>query len=70
MLRNWVKQAHRDSGLEVGRTTEDFAGIRRLRKEVADHPAHHRNRQGGHNFTWGGRPPPMAIGTRTRRWRS
>ena len=35
-LRNWVKQARRDSGLEVGPTTEELAEIRRLRKEVAD----------------------------------
>lgn len=35
-LRNWVKQARRDAGLEVGPTTEELAEIRRLRKEVAD----------------------------------
>lgn len=35
-LRNWVKQARRDAGLEVGPTTEEIAEIRKLRKEVAD----------------------------------
>ena len=35
-LRNWVKQARRDAGLEVGPTTEELAEIRELRKEVAD----------------------------------
>ena len=35
-LRNWVKQARRDAGLEVGPTSEELAEIRRLRKEVAD----------------------------------
>lgn len=35
-LRNWVKQARRDAGLEVGPTTEELAEIRKLRKEVAD----------------------------------
>jgi transposase len=35
-LRNWVKQARRDAGLEVGPTTEELAEIRRLRREVAD----------------------------------
>jgi transposase len=35
-LRNWVKQARCDAGLEVGPTTEELAEIRRLRKEVAD----------------------------------
>jgi len=35
-LRNWVKQARRDAGLETGPTTEELAEIRRLRKEVAD----------------------------------
>lgn len=35
-LRNWVKQARRDAGLEVGPTTEELAEIKRLRKEVAD----------------------------------
>lgn len=35
-LRNWVKQARRDAGLEIGPTTEELAEIKRLRKEVAD----------------------------------
>lgn len=35
-LSNWVKQARRDAGLEVGPTTEELAEIKRLRKEVAD----------------------------------
>jgi len=35
-LKNWVKQAGRDAGLEVGPTTEELAEIKRLRKEVAD----------------------------------
>jgi transposase len=35
-LRNWVKQARRDAGLEVGPTTDELAEIRRLRREVAD----------------------------------
>jgi transposase len=35
-LRNWVRQARRDAGLEVGPTTEEFAEIRRLLREVAD----------------------------------
>ena len=35
-LRNWVKQARRDAGLEVGPSTEELAEIRKLRKEVAD----------------------------------
>ena len=35
-LRNWVRQARRDAGLEVGPTTEELAEIRRLRREVAD----------------------------------
>jgi transposase len=35
-LRNWVWQARRDAGLEVGPTTEELAEIRRLHKEVAD----------------------------------
>jgi transposase len=35
-LRNWVKQARRDAGLEVGPTSEELAEIRRLRREVAD----------------------------------
>lgn len=35
-LRNWVKQARRDAGLEVGPTTEELAEIRKLRKEVSD----------------------------------
>lgn len=35
-LRNWVKQARRDAGLEVGPSTEEIAEIRKLRKEVAD----------------------------------
>ena len=35
-VRNWVKQARRDAGLETGPTTEELAEIRRLRKEVAD----------------------------------
>jgi transposase len=35
-LRNWVRQARRNAGLEVGPTTEELAEIRRLRKEVAD----------------------------------
>ena len=33
-LRNWVKQARRDAGLEVGPSTEELAEIRKLRKEV------------------------------------
>lgn len=36
-LRNWVRQARRNAGLEVGPTTEELAEIKRLRKEVADH---------------------------------
>jgi transposase len=35
-LRNWVKQARRNAGLEVGPTTEKLAEIKRLRKYVAD----------------------------------
>lgn len=35
-VRNWVKQARRDAGLEAGPTTEELAEIRRRRKEVAD----------------------------------
>jgi len=35
-LKNWVKQAGREAGLEVGPTTEELAEIKRLRKEVAD----------------------------------
>jgi transposase len=35
-LRNWVKQARRDAGLDPGPTTEELAEIKRLRKEVAD----------------------------------
>ena len=35
-VRNWVKQARRDAGLEQGPTTEELAEIRKLRKEVAD----------------------------------
>ena len=35
-LRNWVRQARRDAGLEVGPTTEELAEIKRLRREVAD----------------------------------
>jgi transposase len=35
-LRNWVRQARRDAGLEVGPTTEALAEISRLRREVAD----------------------------------
>jgi transposase len=35
-LRNWVKQARRDAGLEVGPTSEELAEIKALRKEVAD----------------------------------
>lgn len=35
-LRNWVKQARIDRGLDVGPTTEELAEIKRLRKEVAD----------------------------------
>ena len=35
-VRNWVKQARRDAGLETGPTTEELAEIKRLRKEVAD----------------------------------
>ncbi len=35
-LRNWVKQARRDAGLEVGPTHEELAEIKKLRKEVAD----------------------------------
>lgn len=35
-LRDWVKQARRDAGLEVGPTSEELAEIRRLRREMAD----------------------------------
>lgn len=35
-LRNWIRQARIDRGLEAGKTTEEIAEIRRLRKEVAD----------------------------------
>lgn len=35
-VRNWVKQARRDAGLEQGPATEELAEIRKLRKEVAD----------------------------------
>jgi transposase len=35
-LRNWVRQARRDAGLEVGLTTEELAEIKRLRREVTD----------------------------------
>ena len=35
-LRNWVKGARRDRGLEEGPTTEELAEIKKLRKEVAD----------------------------------
>lgn len=35
-LRNWVKQARVDRGLEVGPTTEELAEIKALRREVAD----------------------------------
>ncbi|MCZ7527083.1 MAG: IS3 family transposase [Acidimicrobiia bacterium] len=35
-LRNWVKQARVDRGLEEGPTTEELAEIKKLRKEVAD----------------------------------
>lgn len=35
-VRNWVKQARRDRGLESGPTTEELAEIKALRREVAD----------------------------------
>ncbi len=35
-LRNWVKQARIDRGLESGPSTEELAEIKKLRKEVAD----------------------------------
>lgn len=35
-LRNWVREARRDAGLEVGPSTEELAEIKRLRREVAD----------------------------------
>ncbi len=35
-LRNWVKQARRDQGLETGPTTEERAEIKELRRVVAD----------------------------------
>ena len=35
-LRNWVRQAERDRGLKPGRTTEELAEIKALRREVAD----------------------------------
>jgi len=35
-LRNWVKQARVDRGIEPGPTSEELAEIKRLRKEVAD----------------------------------
>src|SRR5215211_664602 len=35
-LRNWVKLARRDRGLEPGPTTEELAELKKLRKEMAD----------------------------------
>jgi len=35
-LRNWIVQAKIDRGLIAGKTTEEIAEIRQLRKEVAD----------------------------------
>ena len=35
-LRNWVRRAERDRGLQPGPTTEELAEIKRLRREVAD----------------------------------
>lgn len=35
-VRNWVKQARRDRGLESGPTSEELVEIKALRREVAD----------------------------------
>jgi transposase len=35
-LRNWVKQARTDRGLEPGPSTEELAEIKKLRKGVTD----------------------------------
>jgi transposase len=35
-LRKWVRQAEIDGGLKPGRTTEEAAEIKRLKKEVAE----------------------------------
>lgn len=35
-LRKWVRQAEIDGGIKPGKTTEDIAEIKRLKKEVAE----------------------------------
>ena len=57
-LRNWVKQARRDAGLEVGPSTKDLAEIRKAAQGGGRPAAHDRNPEDGHHvFRSGGRPP-------------
>jgi len=60
-LRKWLRQAEVDGGLKPGRTTEEAAEIKKLKKENAELRRANENLEGGLGFLRGGARPPQQV---------